>query len=69
MINLCPKYPDVHVRLTGSDGNGFAIIGKVRRAMQQARVPNDQIDAFIREAKSGDYDNLLETCWRWVNVS
>jgi hypothetical protein len=28
-----------------------------------------EIDEFIDEAMSGDYDNLLATCTRWVNVS
>jgi hypothetical protein len=63
-----PKYPNVTVKLVGRDGNAFAILGSVKSAMKRARVPNDEIDAFIVEATSGDYDNLLQTCMRWVEV-
>lgn len=58
------KYPDIEVELTGSDGNAFAVIGKVKRAL-----PLDVQADFVAEATSGDYDNVLTTCCRWVNVS
>lgn len=63
------KYPDVHVQLTGKDGNAFAILGNVKRAMAEAKVPKAEVGAFIAEATSGDYDHLLQTCVKWVDVS
>ena len=60
------KYPAVHVKLVGEDGNAFSIIGRVVLALQRARVTNDEITAFKNEATSGDYENLLGTCMRWV---
>ena len=63
------KYPSVKVRLTGSDGNAFAVLGKVVDAMRAKGVPAEEISAFKTEAMSGDYDNLLATCMRWVNVT
>jgi hypothetical protein len=62
------KYPDVKVRLSGEDGNAFAILGRVRNAMRKARIPKEEIDAFMTEATAGDYDGLLGTCMRWVDV-
>lgn len=62
------KYPNVTVTLTGTDGNAFSIIGRVGKAMRNAGVPNDEIEAFRAEAMSGDYDNVLQTCMRWVEV-
>lgn len=62
------KYPNVTVTLTGTDGNAFFIIGRVGKAMRNAGVPNDEIEAFRAEAMSGDYDNVLQTCMRWVEV-
>lgn len=62
-----PKY-DVDVELIGEDGNAFAIMGKVRRALRRARVPQKEIDAYIEEAKSGDYDHLLRVTMDTVNV-
>jgi hypothetical protein len=63
------KYPGIKVRLTGQDGNAFAIIGRVMSAMRDAKASQDDIDAFMAEAQSGDYDHLLRTCMNWVDVS
>jgi len=63
-----PKYPDITVQLTGEDGNAFLILGKVRKALRRAGVPSEERDAFTTEATSGDYDHLLQTCMKWVNV-
>ncbi len=60
-----PKYPEITVKLTGTDGNAFAIIGKVRRALQNAGIEHS---GFVTEAMSSDYDNVLITCMKWVNV-
>jgi hypothetical protein len=63
------KYPDIHVKLSGEDGNAFAIIGAVQREMKQAGVSAEERNAFFGEATSGDYDNVIQTAMRWVNVS
>lgn len=63
------KYPNVKVKLTGTDGNAFAIMGKVREAMRKAKVEQKEIDKFTEEAMSGDYDNLLMVCTQYVSVS
>jgi hypothetical protein len=62
------KYPQISVKLIGEDGNVYAILGRVRRAMVSARVPQNEIDAFFAEATSGDYYAALATCQRWVSV-
>lgn len=62
------KYPHITVPLVGNDGNAFAIIGAVSSALKDNRVSKEERDAFINEAMSGDYDNLLVTCMKWVNV-
>lgn len=63
------KYPQINVQLSGTDGNAFAILGKVRRALKNGNVSSEEIEQFSKEAKSGDYDNLLLTCMKWVNVN
>lgn len=45
--------------LTGHDGNAFGIMGRVMRALRKEGVNQEGIDAYLKEAKSGDYDNLL----------
>ena len=63
-----PRYPDVQVTLIGHDGNAFAIMGAVSAEMRSHRIPREEIEAFRREAMSGDYDNLLRTVMRWVST-
>lgn len=63
-----PKFPDVIVRLTGTDGNAFSVLGRCQRAAEDADVPKPEIDAFLSEAMSGDYQHLLRTCGRYFTV-
>jgi hypothetical protein len=67
MNTVLPKY-DVVVQLTGNDGNAFAIMGSVARALRQAGANADEISEYQTESMSGDYDNLLRTAMKWVNV-
>jgi len=62
------KYPEIDVQLSDEDGNAFGIIGRVALALRRAGVPKDEIDAFRTEAMSGDYDNVIQTAMKWVNV-
>jgi len=64
-----PKYPDIHVTLTGTDGNAFAVLGAVNAAMKRAGIAKPERDAFFAEATAGDYDHLLQTAMRWVEVA
>lgn len=64
-----PKYPDVEVQLIGSDGNAFMIMGKVAKALRRHGVSNTEVAEYHEESMSGDYDNLLATAMKWVNVS
>jgi hypothetical protein len=64
-----PKYKDVNVTLVGETGNAFMIIGRVRRALKSAGVSEEELNEFTNEAMSGDYDNLLQTAMKWVDVS
>ena len=62
-----PKYPNITVELSEVNGNAFSIIGAVLREMR-GKVAVEEIDKFQTEAMSGDYDNLLRTCMKWVDV-
>jgi hypothetical protein len=59
----------VRVKLVGTDGNAFAVLGLCRRAAKRAGVPAVELGAFTAEAQSGDYNALLVTCQRWCEVS
>ncbi len=63
------KYPNIEVKLVGEDGNAFRIIGAVKRALKAAHVPDGEVRMFMDEAMMSDYNNLLCTCLKWVNVT
>ena len=62
------KY-DIQVQLIGKDGNAFAVMGAVQRALRKAGAPKEEINQYLKEAMSGDYDNLLRTTMDWVEVA
>jgi hypothetical protein len=64
-----PKYPNVTVQLSNEDGNAFAILGRVTRAMKQGNCTKQQCEEFMSQAMSGDYDNVLKVCMEYVNVT
>lgn len=64
-----PRFPDIEVELVGHDGNAFAVLGRVQRGLRKGGATHDDIEQFMAEAMSGDYDHLLRVCTEWVNVS
>lgn len=61
------KFSNVSVRLVGQDGNAFAILGRVAKAMRIEGVSKEQIDSYLHEAMSKDYHHLLQTTIETVN--
>lgn len=71
------KYPECTVELTGMNGNAVLVFRKVRKELIRHLVDvkgwdrqdaESEGNAFQEEAISGDYDNVIATCLRWVNV-
>jgi hypothetical protein len=58
----------VEVPLVGTDGNAFAIMGKVIREMKRAGVASQIIELYKDEATASGYDNLLRVTMRYVDV-
>lgn len=63
-----PKYPNITVKLVGEDGNAFTIVGIVKKALKENGVPKEEINKFIEQALEGDYNKVLITCIKWVNI-
>jgi hypothetical protein len=63
------RYPNIEVDLVGQDGNAFAIMGRVSKALRRAGVTEEEIALYLEESRSGDYDHLLQTALSWVEVS
>lgn len=56
------KHPEAAVYLgdlSGPEGNAFAILGRVSKALKDAGVSKADQDAYHEAATSGDYHNLL----------
>lgn len=62
------KYETVTVKLTGNDGNAFSIMAQVSKAIRKAGATPEEVEQYMNESMSGDYDNLLRTAMKWVNV-
>ena len=54
------RHPEVVVPLVGQDGNAFHILGLVRRQMERAEVPAEEIKEFFAEATADDYEVTVE---------
>lgn len=66
MINVDDK---PKLELSDADGNAFFIIGRAMRVARKAGWTDDRIQKFTEEAKSGDYDHLLQTCFKYFDVT
>jgi hypothetical protein len=62
-----PKY-DVKVQLSGNDGNAFSVMGAVQSALKKAGASREELDQYVSDSMSGDYDNLLRVAMEWVKV-
>lgn len=51
----------VQFDIANSDGNAFALIHGWKRAARNQDWSEDDIEAVIVEAMSGDYDHLVQT--------
>jgi len=68
VIRIGGKMKKPTVKLTGQDGNAFMILGTVCNALKKAGYPKEKLEEYLKEAKSGDYDNLLCATMKWVDV-
>jgi hypothetical protein len=57
------------VNLSGIDGNAFIILGTVTKALKQNGADKEYIDKYLEEARSGDYDHLLQVSMQYVDVT
>ena len=55
------------VKLIGEDGNAFFILGTVNKALKRAGLMKEA-EAFMKEATTGDYDHLLQTAMKFVEI-
>lgn len=66
-MSITVKFPKARMRLAGEDGNAYAIMGRATKALRAAGATKEDTDAYMAEAMSGDYNNLLRVTMQWVS--
>ncbi len=61
------KQTGIKLKLVGTDGNAFAVMGAARYALRK-HGRNDLVEEFLEECTTGDYNHLLATCMEWFDV-
>ena len=63
------SYPSVHVKMVGEDGNIFAIIGRVNKALREAGISKAEREQFMDDiTQASDYSDALGRITHWVTV-
>ena len=55
-------------RLSGTDGNVFAVIGTVSQALRRAKRPDKAREFQTQAMACESYDEVLELCSEYVEV-
>ena len=56
------------VNLIGKDGNAFSIMGEISNALRKAGADKEYIEQYFKESTIGDYNNLLKTAMKYVDI-
>lgn len=56
------------LQLSGRDGNAFGILARARKAAQNAGWKPSEVTSMLNEARSGNYDHLLQTMHKYFDV-
>ncbi len=56
------------VKLVGTDGNIFAILGRCKQALQEAGQPDQADEMMQRVFKATSYDEALAICQEYIDA-
>lgn len=54
--------------LVGVDGNAFAVMGYVLKAMKECKMSEEEQSDYQTKAMSGDYNNLLAVSIKTIDL-
>ena len=57
------------LKLTGIDGNAFSVLGAAEKSALSAGWSHDEWSEVYTEATSSDYNQLLQTMFKYFTVS
>ena len=55
------------LQLTGLNGNAFVIMGNAASVLKRAGFSTAEVEQYKKEAKSGNYDHLLQVTMSWCD--
>lgn len=61
MIRDKKPQTEIVIDLTGPDGNAFALLAYASKFGKQLGWDRDEIEIILREMRSSDYENLINT--------
>jgi len=54
--------------LSGKDGNVFSVMGNAIKVAKKAGWSSEKISSVMKEARSGDYDHVIQTMMQHFEV-
>jgi len=55
--------------VVGGDGNAYAVMGTVSKALRRAGASNAYVDYYFHESTSSEsYDKLLQVAWKFAEL-
>jgi len=60
--------PRPEVQLVGHDGNAYAIMGRVAKALKRVGCSKEHVESYYEDSKSGDYNHLLRVACEYAVV-
>ena len=54
--------------LVGIDGNAFSVMGYVSSAMRRSGYKKEEVDDYLADAQSSDYNHLLSVSVQMVDA-
>lgn len=66
---MTPIHPEIRLRMTDESQHALFIMGRAVAAMRRAGLPESERQAFLAEATSGTYADLLATVSRWFRIA
>ena len=56
------------LKLSGLSGNSFFILGRAKRIARREKWSQEKIECMMKDAKSGDYDHLIQVMMEYFEV-
>lgn len=63
-----PEKQPIIRNICNPDGTIYGIIEKVRRVLRAAGADQEYLNQYVQESMAGDYDNLLPTAMKYVEI-